>query len=73
MAFSPPGIQPPLLCVSSNHGTVHLFRVEAAPRCELIMSGQLSWAGYGNLSQRSDLTVLIQSVASDNSLTVSNA
>ena len=32
LAFSPPAVQPTLLCSSSDHGTVHLFRIEAPPR-----------------------------------------
>eukprot|EP00884_Botryococcus_braunii_P010545 jgi/Botrbrau1/19492/Bobra.0571s0001.1 len=27
VAFSPPGVSPPFLCASSDHGTVHLFRL----------------------------------------------
>ena len=32
MAFSGPGIEPPLLCAASGHGTVHLFRLEKSDR-----------------------------------------
>ncbi|KAK9803652.1 hypothetical protein WJX72_008472 [[Myrmecia] bisecta] len=32
LAFSPPGVQPPLLCAASGHGTVHLFRLEEPDR-----------------------------------------
>ena len=32
LAFSPSAIQPPLLCATSNHGTVQIFRVEAPAR-----------------------------------------
>jgi autophagy-related protein 18 len=32
LAFSPPGVEPRLLAAASSHGTVHLFRLEAAER-----------------------------------------
>lgn len=32
LAFSPPGTEPRLLAAASSHGTVHLFRLEAAER-----------------------------------------
>ena len=32
LAFSPLDIQPPLLCATSGHGTVHIFRLEQPDR-----------------------------------------
>lgn len=33
LAFSPEAVQPMLLAAASSHGTVHVFRLEAAGRC----------------------------------------
>lgn len=32
LSFSPPGIQPPLLCACSSHGSVHAFQLSPPPR-----------------------------------------
>ncbi len=32
LAFSPAGVEPPLLAATSSHGSVHLFRLEAPER-----------------------------------------
>lgn len=32
LAFTPPGLQPPLLCAASEHGTIHVFRLAEPDR-----------------------------------------
>lgn len=42
LAFSPPGVEPRLLAAASSHGTVHIFRLEAAERHPAVAAASMA-------------------------------
>jgi len=50
LAFSPPGVEPPLLCATSSHGSVHVFRLEEAAPIRGVGPAAAASAAAGLLS-----------------------